>query len=246
MEHGDPEVLALVALGEPGDERTRLHLEDCEVCRGEVSSLATVVATARSVGPDDALVAPPDAVWQGIRSELGLDDTLEPTSPGATAVRSDAPRSAVRSRRTGLASRTPWVAAGAAAGLALGMAGGAWLTADPGPAEAPVLAAATLEPLPGWDASGQAVVEEGPDGTRVLVLSVDTPAEDGAFREVWLIDRDVTRLVSLGVLEGDVGRFTVPAGIDLADFAVVDVSEEPLDGDPAHSGDSIIRGILGA
>ena len=51
VEHGDPEVLALVALGEPVDERTRLHLAGCDVCRGEVTSLSGVVATARSVGP---------------------------------------------------------------------------------------------------------------------------------------------------------------------------------------------------
>ena len=108
----------------------------------------------------------------------------------------------------------------------------------------PVGVEAALDPLPGWSATGEAVVEEADDGTRVLVLTVDEAAGDG-FHEVWLIDRDVTRLVSLGVLEGSEGRFTVPAGLDLEDFAVVDVSEEPFDGDPAHSGDSIVRGILG-
>jgi RNA polymerase sigma-70 factor (ECF subfamily) len=43
---------------------------------------------------------------------------------------------------------------------------------------------------------------------------------------------------------GDEGRFTFPVGLDLDDFAVVDVSAEPFDGDPAHSGDSILRGEL--
>ena len=75
-------------------------------------------------------------------------------------------------------------------------------------------------------------------------MTLDGPAADGDFREVWLIDREVTRLVSLGVLEGSSGTFTIPTGLDLADFAVVDVSAEPFDGDPAHSGDSIIRGVL--
>jgi hypothetical protein len=63
---------------------------------------------------------------------------------------------------------------------------------------------------------------------------------------VWLIDRDVTRLVSLGVLTGSEGRFAVPPSLDLTEFPVVDVSDEPLDGDPAHSGRSIIRGLLDA
>jgi hypothetical protein len=36
----------------------------------------------------------------------------------------------------------------------------------------------------------------------------------------------------------------IPDGLDLAEFPVVDVSREPLDGDPAHSSDSISRGTL--
>jgi hypothetical protein len=36
----------------------------------------------------------------------------------------------------------------------------------------------------------------------------------------------------------------VPDGVDTAEFPVVDVSAEADDGDPAHSGDSIVRGTL--
>jgi hypothetical protein len=32
--------------------------------------------------------------------------------------------------------------------------------------------------------------------------------------------------------------------LDLRDYPVVDISREPLDGDPAHSADSISRGEL--
>ena len=39
---------------------------------------------------------------------------------------------------------------------------------------------------------------------------------------------------------------TCPPGLDLDQFSVVDVSEEQFDGDPAHSGDSIVRGPLEA
>jgi hypothetical protein len=63
-------------------------------------------------------------------------------------------------------------------------------------------------------------------------------------REVWLIRSDASGLVSLGLLDGPSGRFTVPSGIDLADYPIVDVSAEPVDGEPAHSGDSIVRGEL--
>jgi hypothetical protein len=73
---------------------------------------------------------------------------------------------------------------------------------------------------------------------------VDAPAPDGTYREVWLLRPDVSGLVSLGMLEGDQGRFDLPDGLDLADYPVVDVSEEHFDGDPAHSGDSVVRGDL--
>ena len=36
----------------------------------------------------------------------------------------------------------------------------------------------------------------------------------------------------------------VPAGVNLTDYPVVDVSLEPLDGNPAHSGTSVLRGTL--
>ncbi|MFS0702826.1 anti-sigma factor [Cellulomonas sp. 179-A 4D5 NHS] len=143
--------------------------------------------------------------------------------------------------------RTAWVAAAAAAGLVVGGVGGAvWMDRVRADEAAAVVAEVALDPLPGWSASGDAFVEQTSDGTRTLVVTLDGDVDDSAFREVWLIDRDVTKLVSLGVLEGADGRFSIPAGLDLAEFPVVDVSEEPFDGDPAHSGDSIIRGVLPA
>lgn len=275
MEHVDPDVLALIALGEPADDATRAHLADCEACRAEAEELAAVVVHGRAVTPADALVAAPAAVWAGIRTELALPEDLEPdgTVPagrravglaGAAAAGAGASGAAgaggpgreerFGARRpggggtaSGRGRRVPWIAAAAAAGVVVGGAGGAlWTGRETPPAEPAVIAQAALDPLPGWDATGAATVQENPDGTRVLVVTLDGGAGDDGFHEVWLIDREVTRLVSLGVLEGSEGRFTVPAGLDLTDFAVVDVSEEPFDGDPAHSGDSIIRGVLDA
>lgn len=253
MEHVDPELLAMTALGEPvTDDADRRHLAGCVECAAEVSSLVAVVATGRSVTDADVLVAPPAAVWDRIRAELALSVTAETvaaepvvtqTAVGPTPAATTLSPVVLLRRR-----RTPWLAAAAAAGLIVGGVGGAWWTSGDraGPAQPAVVAQAALEPLPGWDASGTALVEKQADGARVLVVTLEGGAQAGDFREVWLIDRDVQRLVSLGVLEGSGGRFTVPAGLDLTDFAVVDVSQEPFDGVPAHSGDSIVRGILGA
>jgi anti-sigma-K factor RskA len=64
---------------------------------------------------------------------------------------------------------------------------------------------------------------------------------------VWLVDLEAGRLVALGTLDDD-GRaeLAVPAGVDLSDYPEVDVSLEPDDGDPQHSGDSVLRGDLPA
>jgi Anti-sigma-K factor rskA len=250
--HVDDDVLALLALGEPAGSTSDLaHIEECERCTDELSSLRDVVGLARSGGPDDALVAPAPAVWDRIAGELGL-------APGAQALATaSAPVRSVAEPAEQLAPVVPldarrdkpraWhlVAAAAAVGLVVG-GGGAWWVAnhdDP----ATVVATATLEPLPGWDASGSAVVETSADGSRVLVVDMakDSPSEDG-FREVWLLKPDVSGLVSLGTLDGMSGRFDLPAGLDLSEYSVVDVSEEQFDGNPAHSGDSIVRGPLEA
>lgn len=63
------------------------------------------------------------------------------------------------------------------------------------------------------------------------------------FYEVWLLDPGSGRLVALGVLDDDGrGRLTVPEGVAVGDYPAVDVSAEPDDGDPAHSGASVLRG----
>ena len=40
------------------------------------------------------------------------------------------------------------------------------------------------------------------------------------------------------------GQFAVPAGLDLDAYSAVDVSLQPMNGSPLHSGDSPVRGEL--
>ena len=51
-------------------------------------------------------------------------------------------------------------------------------------------------------------------------------------------------MVPLGVLRPGEQTLELPSGLDLGEFPIVDVSVEPLDGDPTHSGVSVARGVL--
>jgi hypothetical protein len=248
MEHVEDDLLALAALGETLPDDVVAHLEQCDACRAEVAAFGAVVAVGRSVTPLDRPAAAPAHVWENIQAELGLSIADPSTQP-----RDAEPGSVVPLRRGNPSRRTPrgrssWILA-AAAGIVVGGVGGGLLVNElGGSSEAPptVVAEVGLDPLPDWQASsGIARVETDATGARTLVVSLSGQTPDEGFQEVWLIDRDVTRLVSLGVLEGTEGRLPIPASVDLDDYAVVDVSAEPLDGDPTHSGDSIVRGVLG-
>ena len=102
-----------------------------------------------------------------------------------------------------------------------------------------------LDPLADNDASGQAEVVERDDGSRVLEVELDAPALDDGYYEVWLIEPSIVDMVPLGVARRARQTFELPADLDLGEFPIVDVSVEPLDGDPTHSGVSVARGRAG-
>lgn len=195
----------------------------------------TPAAGPRPPGTPANAPRPPGAPPAGFSGQGG------PTAAAASVV-SLAPRRSRRHR-----SRAAWLpvaAAACAVGLIGGIAGGAWWQSTRTPAPSPVVYEAQLDALPGWSASGSAAVEESADGRRDVVVDLLGDAGDDGLREVWLLTPDATGLVSVGLLDGSTGRFAIPAGIDLTEFSVVDVSAEPADGNPAHSGDSIVRGSL--
>ncbi|NNU28673.1 anti-sigma factor [Isoptericola sediminis] len=250
VQHVDPEVLALLALGEQDvvSDDERAHLASCVACQAERDSLADVASTARELGPEE-LVAPAPHVWDRIRAEIDQEETSSDAAWVAGVESAEAEVVDLASRRRPAAL---WAVAAASAALVVGVGGGiAWERAQ-GPeavtAPTPVaVAQAELEPLPDWpDSTGSATVEEAAGGELEIVVSVAGAdgSGEGAYREVWLIADDLSGMVSLGVLKGDTGTFPVPAGLDLDRYSLVDVSEEPFDGDPTHSGDSIVRGGL--
>ncbi|NQX06218.1 anti-sigma factor [Rathayibacter sp. VKM Ac-2856] len=240
MTHLDPDELALLALGEAGSADAAAHLDECPECAQQLVELGHAAGLGRQ-SRSLTLEAPPAEVWDRIRGELalGAPGTAAPVAP-VTALpvgRHRPSRRRPRSRRL-----LPAALVGLAA-LVVGVVGGVWLQASRG-TDAVVVARADLEAFPAWQgASGSAELEDA-DGERELVVHLDAEGAADTYREVWLIADDATGLVGLGVLDGADGRFTVPAGIDLAEYSLVDISQEPDDGDPEHSGDSIVRGPL--
>lgn len=104
-----------------------------------------------------------------------------------------------------------------------------------------VLASSDLEAL-GERGQGRAELVDHAGNLELRVELADLDPGDG-FLEVWMIDPTVTGLVSLGPVRSD-GTYVLPPGFDPADFPIVDVSVEPIDGDPTHSGASVLRGQL--
>lgn len=269
MKHVDDETLAMLAVTDVvADDEVAAHLAVCARCRAEVADLQRVAAVTRSAADVD-LVAPPERVWDRIaatvRAEQAEDDLearVDPAPPvrPATPRRPNTPtpaavRPAGRRDHRGTAAvrrRRRTVAGVLAAGigvLALLVGIGVVTGVVPGTGSTEtVVARATLDALPDWGgAHGTAELERDRDGRLTLVVDVtgDRDASDsGTLREVWMMQSDLKGLVSVGFLDGDRGRFTVPADVDLAKYPVVDVSAERDDGDPEHSGDSIVRGDL--
>jgi len=71
--HPSPDVLALLALGEPaGTPAEREHVTGCADCRAELESLVRAVDIGRNTVAGDILLIPHDRVWEAIRTELNF------------------------------------------------------------------------------------------------------------------------------------------------------------------------------
>ena len=108
-------------------------------------------------------------------------------------------------------------------------------------ADEAVVARQALERL-GDAGQAEAVLVEVDEGFA-LDVSFDGVDPGEGYLEVWLINTEVTQLVSLGPVQSD-GRYLLPDGLNPSAFPVVDISIEHFDGDPTHSGDSVFRGVL--
>jgi len=249
VSHLDPDDLAAIALSpSTATGAQRAHLDVCADCSREERELVYTVSIAKSLD-DSELISPPPGAWAGIHAALGLsgaggtphldvDDAPE---------HSGAPRQAIPISSRNRRRVWPLLVAAVLVGVIGGFGAGALSTVF-GDRFATV-AEADLEPLPGQQGAGSARVEVNSDGQRDIVVTladgaVPSAPGDTSLREVWLLNSDASGLVSLGLLDGSSGRFVLPAGVDIDQFPLVDVSVEHADGDPGHSGDSVVRGQL--
>ena len=207
----------------------------------------------------DALSTPSAQVWERIATELGFQSAGLPEPGDEPAARpvpmrpvgvAGSTTAAPQLARSDSAqpSRGRRVAAlAAAAGLALvaGIGIGSNLDKITGP-DRSVIAQAPLRPLPQWaGANGSAEVTIDEEGNRVLTIRLSVPQQPRANRQVWLMDENIRQMTNLGFLTGVLGTYPMPNNLDLRRYRIVDVSNEPIsDGDPRHSGDSVVRGQL--
>ena len=232
-------------LGElPDDERARFERElagDPELA-AEAERLRPVVARLESLDPAawDPPAAPP-------LPPLAPPATVPaPGTPPATDTPAAGPPRARSRRRRALVLRPFPAAALAAVLLALGVGTGLLLGGgdDDGAGGGRQLALQPVEPL-GGSASGTATLAS--DGSRATVRVTGLPpSARGEFYELWLLNSpdDLVSLGSFRVPASGEADVTIPLPGDPADFAALDLSIEPPDGDPGHSSRSVLRAPL--
>jgi len=113
------------------------------------------------------------------------------------------------------------------------------------PVPATTVATAQLDTLDTRQWLGSATVVERGGGVNLEVTAQVRDPGDG-YIEVWLLNRDGKRMVSVGVLgwPGEPGSFSISRRLLDEGYVVVDISREQFDEQPQHSGESIVRGTL--
>ncbi len=250
--HPDQEVLAELSMGLLPDAPADLiaHVTGCPLCSTSVEALTHTASLLTTLDPEPGWTEPPDAVWAAIEAETAASTGSRPfhLAQSAHAAHPTHPAHVGPAPLPGQPRQhrlVPWVAAAAAAGLALGLLTGRALRLDPAPAPTETtMATAALDTLDTGKPLGDAAVLRTSSTMDLRVDAHDLNAGSG-YLEVWLINTDGKRMIAVGVLPGN-GTQVFPISPALIDegYLVVDISREAFDDNPAHSGDSLVRGTL--
>jgi hypothetical protein len=223
--------LASLALGEQVDGVVADHVRGCPLCLRELEAYRHVAGLARAGSPVEGATAPPPAVWDAVLAELGAQ------APSAAPVALIAPRPPRWRRVALLAAAVVAIAGAGIGGWAIGH------TSSTGTPDRTATAVLAAQPGTTSNVHGTAVVHPSSLGYTLNVTSDGLPAGDGYY-EVWLYNPSINQMVAVGTLgAGGRGAFTVPAGIDLGAYHVVDVSAQRYDGNNRHER-SVLRGPL--
>ncbi len=246
-QHPDEELLAALAMDDLEDLslEQQAHVQSCPRCTAVVDELRRTALRVRASRRDEQ-GGPAPHVWAAVLQEVGDAHTPPPAAPASPAPPRHMSATPLAERRTRRSIPAPLVAAVVVLALALGVGVGAlWGRGNQPPAATDdLLARAELSEVGGTDPRGMAEVVRRGNRVELRVQGSHLGTGDGVH-EVWLLNRDRKRLVALGLLgAGQSGTFLMPARLLKEGYVLVDVSLEPDDGNPAHSGDSLARGQL--
>ncbi|WP_298942119.1 anti-sigma factor [uncultured Microbacterium sp.] len=147
---------------------------------------------------------PGDHVWDAIAAEVAADHHTHARTTVSASTASSQPHHAPRQRR-----RTPLALVVSALTAAAAAVAITLVIMIPRPVG---IATASLDAFPDHPgARGTAELEREPNGTERVRVELDATVPADGLREVWLLTEDGTALVSLGVLDGSVGSFTLPS-----------------------------------
>ena len=264
MSHPSDEELVDLALGEVVDAELSAHVAGCASCAASVEELRDTAALVSTTPLSYAAwQAPDDAVWDRVGAELDADDRAAPQEAAtpeadqAAPVLAPAPVEDAEDRRPTRrpsghppASRSSrrrnltWGSALVAASLVVGLLAGRAIWGGGDRAELSQVALTTLDTR---QQEGEASVVQASDGLDLRVSTTQPLDAGNGYLEVWLLNADGKRMVSVGVLgPGDAGTFPISKTLLDQGYVIVDISKERFDDKPAHSGDSLLRGRLPA
>lgn len=214
----------------------RTFVDGDDMSDDEVTEL--LIELGGRLGPEEpALMTPPEDLWAVIERQLDREvpDGVEP------ARLSQEPSSVTSLDHHRRRRRPPGILLGAvAASLLVAVAVGALVNRN----GRSILSETELASLGTQERFGTATLVDEDGAIRLDIdLAERLVAEEGQFFELWIIDTQVEGMYSLGPISSD-GSYSVPSGIDVSEFPIVDISVEPDDGNPAHSGTSVYRGTL--
>lgn len=218
-------------LGELGPEEAAAFersLDGDAALREEVERLCPLVARLEQL--------PPDA-WEPVEPPP-LEMPADASEPKPAAER---PR---RRRLPAVTLRPLPAAALATLLLAIGLAAGLLIEGggSGGPVDGPELVLSRIDDGPAG-ASGDVAVAAN-DSRATLAVEGLAPSGSDQFYELWLLDED-GRMIALGSFQvGEDGRAEIELPIPVAPsrYTYFDVSLQEDNGDPTHSGVSVLRG----